>query len=516
MADNNILPKAQSQLVDATGKPTRAFYDFFRALVNRVQGQIDGLTQAIATLAKIVASLGGDPDNLPDISAELDTKVDKTTEVRGRRSIGGGGALDSDVYLWLAGDIDDPPVPSFYGILDGTAGRSWNLISDNFAAVDNGDDTYTLDLADVTLTTGGTLKLRAFDAKGRLSQEDDATTTDLTEGDNLYYTDARVLATDLTGLSVADDSDVAETDSVLIGVGKLQAQATTNATAIGGKEPTIAAGSAAQYWRGDKSWQTLDKADVGLGNVDNTSDVNKPVSTAQQAALDALLPPGYIDGLQMRMASSTSLTVTSGVAYIEDAGTVLRSSAPITKTGLSALTASAWYHVYLFDNAGTPDIEVVTTAPAAAYNGTARSKTGDASRRYIGSVKTNSSGNVINFWQSGTTVSYVVNIGSGAPPFRILSGGTATSLTTVSASGIIPLTATLVQASFIDTSTSGGFLCVSPGNYTGPAGVVVLNHATKMNSLASTDGSQAFVYQYASAPSGGAAYIDVFGYVFER
>lgn len=31
---------------------------------------------------------------------------------------------------------------------------------------------------------------------------------------------------------------------------------------------------------------TLDKSDVGLGNVDNTSDVNKPVSTAQQAALD--------------------------------------------------------------------------------------------------------------------------------------------------------------------------------------------------------------------------------------
>lgn len=31
---------------------------------------------------------------------------------------------------------------------------------------------------------------------------------------------------------------------------------------------------------------TLAKSDVGLGNVDNTSDVNKPVSTAQQAALD--------------------------------------------------------------------------------------------------------------------------------------------------------------------------------------------------------------------------------------
>jgi hypothetical protein len=30
----------------------------------------------------------------------------------------------------------------------------------------------------------------------------------------------------------------------------------------------------------------LEKADVGLGNVDNTSDINKPVSTAQQSALD--------------------------------------------------------------------------------------------------------------------------------------------------------------------------------------------------------------------------------------
>lgn len=31
---------------------------------------------------------------------------------------------------------------------------------------------------------------------------------------------------------------------------------------------------------------TLDKSDVGLGNVDNTSDANKPISTAQQTALD--------------------------------------------------------------------------------------------------------------------------------------------------------------------------------------------------------------------------------------
>jgi len=57
-------------------------------------------------------------------------------------------------------------------------------------------------------------------------------------------------------------------------------------TALNGKESTIAAGTTAQYYRGDKSFQTLDKTAVGLANVDNTSDANKPVSSATQTALN--------------------------------------------------------------------------------------------------------------------------------------------------------------------------------------------------------------------------------------
>lgn len=49
----------------------------------------------------------------------------------------------------------------------------------------------------------------------------------------------------------------------------------------------ITPGTTSQYYRGDKTFQTLDKTAVGLSNVDNTSDVNKPVSTAQQTALNA-------------------------------------------------------------------------------------------------------------------------------------------------------------------------------------------------------------------------------------
>lgn len=57
-------------------------------------------------------------------------------------------------------------------------------------------------------------------------------------------------------------------------------------TALNGKENTISTGANSQYFRGDKSWQTLDKSAVGLGNVDNTSDTSKPVSTATQTALN--------------------------------------------------------------------------------------------------------------------------------------------------------------------------------------------------------------------------------------
>jgi len=51
------------------------------------------------------------------------------------------------------------------------------------------------------------------------------------------------------------------------------------------KEAAITAGTNGQYYRGDKTFQTLDKTAVGLGNVDNTSDAGKPLSTADIAAL---------------------------------------------------------------------------------------------------------------------------------------------------------------------------------------------------------------------------------------
>jgi hypothetical protein len=62
---------------------------------------------------------------------------------------------------------------------------------------------------------------------------------------------------------------------------------TATQTALNAKEDTITAGTTSQYYRGDKTFQTLDKTAVGLGNVDNTSDLNKPISTLTQTALNA-------------------------------------------------------------------------------------------------------------------------------------------------------------------------------------------------------------------------------------
>jgi hypothetical protein len=53
-----------------------------------------------------------------------------------------------------------------------------------------------------------------------------------------------------------------------------------------GAEPAITTGTTSQYFRGDKTFQTLDKTAVGLGNVDNTSDLDKPISTATLTALN--------------------------------------------------------------------------------------------------------------------------------------------------------------------------------------------------------------------------------------
>lgn len=56
----------------------------------------------------------------------------------------------------------------------------------------------------------------------------------------------------------------------------------------------------------DSSWATPSKSDVSLGNVDNTSDANKPISTATQSALDLKAPTSMFVGFSKISVGSSA------------------------------------------------------------------------------------------------------------------------------------------------------------------------------------------------------------------
>jgi hypothetical protein len=65
----------------------------------------------------------------------------------------------------------------------------------------------------------------------------------------------------------------------------------------------------------DTEWSTIDKAFVGLGNVDNTSDLDKPISTATQTALNGKQPTGnYITALTGDVTASGPGSATATLA----------------------------------------------------------------------------------------------------------------------------------------------------------------------------------------------------------
>jgi hypothetical protein len=146
--------------------------------------------------------------------------------------------------------------------------------------------------------TGATKTKITYDAKGLVTAGADATTADIADSTNRrYVTDAQlVVVGNTSGTNTGDNATnsqysglAASKQDTLVSGTNIK---TINSTSLLGSgnvavEPTITATTSADYYRGDKTFATLNKAAVGLGNVDNTSDANKPVSTATQTALDA-------------------------------------------------------------------------------------------------------------------------------------------------------------------------------------------------------------------------------------
>jgi len=254
---------------------------------------------------------------------------------------------------------------------------------------------------------------------------------------------------------------------------------------------------------------------IAAGTLDGTEPVELGIAGDKSAPNGAFLPPGYIDGLRMTWVSGTAITVTSGAAYIPSLGRAVRVNAAVAKAGL-VLTASTWYHVYLYLNAGVPDVELSTTAPAAPYNGTARTKTGDTSRRYVGSVMTDATGAIYAFKQSGQIIEYMASI--YAAPFLVLSGGTATTPTDVNCAGLVPLTSQLAQLTVINSDTGVAVVTgTSDQGYTLGSNTFsgFINPAASVLGNFSLNGSQVLKYMFRSSAAGNVG-IRISGYVYER
>lgn len=123
-----------------------------------------------------------------------------------------------------------------------------------------------------------------------------ANSTDAQLRDRTTHTGSQAIST-VTGLQTALDGKQATGD---------YATNTALTNGLATKENTITAGTVSQYYRGDKTFQTLDKTAVGLANVDNTSDLNKPISTATQTALNAKQDT-LISGTNIKTINSLSL-----------------------------------------------------------------------------------------------------------------------------------------------------------------------------------------------------------------
>jgi hypothetical protein len=112
---------------------------------------------------------------------------------------------------------------------------------------------------------------------------------------------------------------------------------------------------------------TLVKADVGLGNVDNTSDANKPVSTATQTALDLkanLASPtftGTVGGITKGMVGLGSVDNTA------DSAKVVASAGKWTTARTISLTGGVTGSVSID---GSGNVSMVTTVDGSQHTHT--------------------------------------------------------------------------------------------------------------------------------------------------
>jgi hypothetical protein len=217
---------------------------------------IDGAPAALNTLNELAAAMGDDPAFLTTIATNLSNHQNDTTNIH--------GIADTSLLATLS-DITDAVdgITEDYALLAGT-GLEWNSEDGQFEVA--ADIATVGALNDHSADTTNVHGVADFTALATTSQvataksEAESTASGYVSTHNSDETNVHGIA-NTADLATKSYADTAEADAI-----------TAAGTAADTKIATAVA--------------ALTKSSVGLGNVDNTSDTNKPVSSATQTALD--------------------------------------------------------------------------------------------------------------------------------------------------------------------------------------------------------------------------------------
>jgi hypothetical protein len=287
-----------------------------------------------------------------------------------------------------------------------------------------------------------------------------------------------VLATVLTGLNLATSSVISATDTVLTALGKLQAQVTSlgsskqdnlvsgtniktvntqsilgsgNITiggsaawggitgtlstqtdlqsALNAKENSITAGTTSQYYRGDKTFQTLDKTAVGLGNVANTD-------TTTTANITDSNNKRFITDTQQTVLSNTSGTNTGDNATNTTSNTY--ADGKVADSITDGVTTSAPSQNAVFD--------ALANKQATLVSGT--------SIKTINSQSILGSGNItISGGGGATDLAYVASSTDGVVTSSTGNSATIPAGSVTNASLMLPADKTKLDSITVDTAT---------------------------------------------------------------
>lgn len=236
--------------------------------------------------------------------------------------------------LWKPQDLSIDKISSqkmFVDNIDAMEALALSVLKRTNVPVTSISELRAIDTSDTTLYTDGmTIMVKSnglyFFDRGNSSADDGKTIIAPTTGGGRWVSNFSFLG------SIAFKDSLSKTD---VGLGNVPnvatndqaptyTQASSLANIVSGEKLSVSMGKIMKaiadlisHLANKGNPHTVTKSQVGLGNVDNTSDASKPVSTAQQAALDAKVPvTRKINGKALSADITLSATDTGTIPVI--------------------------------------------------------------------------------------------------------------------------------------------------------------------------------------------------------